>query len=96
MNETAEKPNAFTLTDADQKVVRWIASEVAEQLGEKISTANRQAMAQAIEMHVATCEAGKVLFGSRRFIAGVLAAMFALGAGGSMFGEFLTKLLTGP
>lgn len=92
---TQENASQVTLTAADQQIVRWIAREVAESLGKEFAAAQGKAMAQMIEVHKATCPAGQQLFGSKRFVLGLLAGLGLLTAGGSALGSVLIKLLTG-
>lgn len=93
---TQSNANQVTLTQADQRIVAWIAREIAEELGEKLAAAQTKAMAQMIAHHQETCPHGRQLFGSKRFLLGLLVGLGLLTAGGSAVGSVLMKLLTGP
>jgi hypothetical protein len=76
--------------------VAWIAKEVAEKIAKEFAKAQGQAMAQMIAHHQETCPHGRQLFGSKRFLLGLLVGLGLLTAGGSALGSVFIKLLTGP
>ena len=88
--------NQVTLTQADQQIVRWIAKEVADSLGQEFAAAQGEAMAQMIELHKVTCATSQQWFGSKRFLVGLLVGLGLLTAASSALGSVFIWLLTGP
>lgn len=76
----------MTLTSGDQRIVKMIAHEVAAQVVDKFGD-------RMIAHHQQTCPFGRSLYGSKRFLLGVLVGLMVLSTGGATLGSLLARLL---
>lgn len=92
----------MALTEQDRDTIKLLATEIGERFAEsqsealeKMAANQRQAVADMLDHHQATCPHGRRLLESRWFVAGVAAVFLAVTTGGSVLGGWLLKLFTG-
>ncbi len=92
----------MAITDQDRDSIELIATRVGEtfhasqmEMVEKMLDGQMTAVQRMIEHHQTACPHGRRLLQSRFFLAGAIAGLLLVTAGGSALGSVLLKLLAG-